>query len=159
MTWADYHPIPGVDWADPSLASSRNFRVALVAVDFPDQPFVITQPKHSDPFGNPQIDPIPRADVARFYADFFGKPQAVNHGHTISGYWMEQSRGKIGIPRIDAFGPYRMPKNLFQYGSTNTTSATDARPASSATDTLSPMPMRSGAPTPGRTSKKNTTSS
>jgi M6 family metalloprotease-like protein len=116
MTWDDYRPIPGVDWADPSLVPARSFRVALVAVDFPDQPFVITRPKHSDPFGNPQIDPIPRADAARFYADFFGKPQAVNHGHTISGYWMEQSRGKIGIPRIDAFGPYRMPKNLFQYG-------------------------------------------
>lgn len=116
MTWADYHPLPGVDWADPALAPARSFRVALVAVDFPDQPFVITLPKNSDLFGNPQIDPIPRADVARFYADFFGKPQGLNHGHTINGYWMEQSRGKIGIPRIDAFGPYRMPKNLFQYG-------------------------------------------
>jgi M6 family metalloprotease-like protein len=116
MTWDDYHPIPGLDWADPALKPARAFRVALVAIDFPDQPFVVTLPKHSDLFGNPQVDPIPRADVARFYADFFGKPQAVNHGHTINGYWMEQSRGRIGIPRIDAFGPYRMPKNLFQYG-------------------------------------------
>jgi M6 family metalloprotease-like protein len=29
---------------------------------------------------------------------------------------MEQSRGQIGIGKIDAFGPYRMPKRLFQYG-------------------------------------------
>ena len=29
---------------------------------------------------------------------------------------MEQSRGQVGIGKIDAFGPYRMPKNLFQYG-------------------------------------------
>ena len=29
---------------------------------------------------------------------------------------MEQSRGTVGIPTIDAFGPYRMPKKLFQYG-------------------------------------------
>ena len=29
---------------------------------------------------------------------------------------MEQSRGQIGIPPLDAYGPYRMPKKLFQYG-------------------------------------------
>ena len=73
-------------------------------------------PKQSDLFGNPQIDPIPRADVAKFYRDFLGTPGPINHGQTINGYWMEQSRGKVGIPPIDAFGPYRMPKNLFQYG-------------------------------------------
>ena len=117
MTWADYRPIPGVNWADPSLVAQRKLRVALVAVDFPDQPFVITVPKQSDLFGNPQIDPIPRADVAKFYRDFLGTPSPINHGHTINGYWMEQSRGKVGIPPIDAFGPYRMTKNLFQYRS------------------------------------------
>lgn len=116
MTWDDYLPIPDINWADPSLEPARKLRVALVAVDFPDQPFVITLPKKSDLFGNPQIDPIPRDNVPRFYADFFNKPQAINHGQTINGYWMEQSGGKIGIPKIDAFGPYRMPKNLFQYG-------------------------------------------
>ena len=117
MTWADYHPIPGMDWADPSLVpSKKSFKVALVAIDFDDQPFVITLPKKSDLFGNPQIDPIPRAQVPQFYADFYNKPSAVNHGHTINGYWMEQSRGRIGIGKIDAYGPYRMPKKLFQYG-------------------------------------------
>ena len=73
-------------------------RVALVAIDFEDQPFVITQPKHSDPFGNPQIDPVPRADVAKFYADFWGMPGPLNHGHTIHEYWMEQSRGQDRHP-------------------------------------------------------------
>jgi M6 family metalloprotease-like protein len=117
MTWADYHPIPGVNWADPALVPTRKqFRVALVAVDFDDQPFVITLPKHSDLFGNPQIDPVPRERVAQFYADFFNTPSALNHGQTINGYWMEQSRGRVGIAKIDAFGPYRMPKKLFQYG-------------------------------------------
>ena len=117
MTWADYHPIPGKDWADPSLVpSKKSFRVALLAVDFPDQPFVITLPKHSDLFGNPQIDPVPRAQVPQFYADFYNKPSPLNHGHTINGYWMEQSRGQVGIGKIDVYGPYRMPKNLFQYG-------------------------------------------
>ncbi len=116
MTWADYRPIPGVDWADPSRKAPRTLRVALVALDFPDQPFVITMPKGSDPYGNPQIDPVRREDVPRFYADFLGKPGPLNHGHTINGYWMEQSRGKVGIELADAYGPYRMPKRLFQYG-------------------------------------------
>src|SRR5215471_3649450 len=117
MTWADYHPIPHVNWADPSLTpAKKQFRVALIAVDFADQPFVITLPKHSDLFGNPQIDPITRERVPQFYADFFNKPGELNHGQTINGYWMEQSRGQVGIGKIDVFGPYRMPKNLFQYG-------------------------------------------
>ena len=117
MTWADYHPIPGVSWSDPSLKpSKKQFKVALIAVDFDDQPFVVTLPKHSDLFGNPQIDPVPRDQVPQFYADFYNTPSAINHRQTINGYWMEQSRGQIGIGKIDTFGPYRMPKKLFQYG-------------------------------------------
>jgi M6 family metalloprotease-like protein len=117
MTWADYRPIPGVTWSDPSLTpTKKQFKVALLAVDFDDQPFVVTLPKHSDLFGNPQIDPISRDRVPQFYADFYNTPSAINHHQTINGYWMEQSRGQIGIGKIDAFGPYRMPKKLFQYG-------------------------------------------
>lgn len=116
MTWADYHPIPGIDWADPKLKPKRGFKMALVAIDYPDQPFVITMKKHSDPFGNPQIDPIPRDQVAKFYADFYNKPSEVNHGHTINGYWMEQSRGQFGITSLEPFGPYRMPTNFWYYG-------------------------------------------
>ncbi|MBK7628433.1 MAG: peptidase M6 [Bacteroidales bacterium] len=116
MTWNDYHPIPGKNWADPSLIPERKFKMALVAVDFPDQPFVITLPKKSDLFGNPQIDPVKREDVPEFYSDFWLKPSEVNHGQTINGYWMEQSRGKFGITVLDAFGPYRMPKNHWEYG-------------------------------------------
>ena len=113
MTWEDYRPIPGKNWADPSLKPERGFRLAVVAIDFPDQPFVITKPKGSDPFGNPQIDPIKREDVPQFYADFFLKPSPINHGQTINGYWMEQSRGKFGITEVDTFGPYRMPKPIW----------------------------------------------
>ena len=117
MTWDDYHQIPGKDWSDPALApSKKSFKIALLAVDFPDQPFVITLPKKSDLFGNPQIDPVPREKVSQFYTDFYNTPSAFNHQHTINGYWMEQSQGQFGIGKIDVFGPYRMPKNLFQYG-------------------------------------------
>jgi M6 family metalloprotease-like protein len=116
MTWADYRPIPGRDWADSSLKPQRGFRLAVVGIDFPDQPFVITLPKGSDPFGNPQIDPVAREKVPQFYADFFMKPGEVNHGQTINGYWMEQSRGRFGITEVDVFGPYRMPKPIWAYG-------------------------------------------
>ena len=116
MTWDDYRPIPGKNWADPSLKPERGFRLAVVAIDFPNQPFVITLPKGSDPFGNPQIDPITREDVPQFYADFYMTPSEVNHGQTINGYWMEQSRGKFGITEVDVFGPYRMPKPIWAYG-------------------------------------------
>ena len=57
-------PHPGPNWADPSLKPERGFKLAVVGIDFPDQPFVITLPKGSDPFGNPQIDPVPREKVA-----------------------------------------------------------------------------------------------
>jgi M6 family metalloprotease-like protein len=116
MTWDDYRPIPGKNWADPTLVPEREFHIALMAMDFPDQPFVITQPRLSDPFGNPQIEPIARGEVSQFYADFFLKPSELNHGQTINGYWMEQSRGKFGVTRIDVFGPYRMPEPLWAYG-------------------------------------------
>jgi M6 family metalloprotease-like protein len=116
MTWDDYRAIPGKNWADPSLKPVREFRMALVAVDFTDQPFVMTLPKGSDLFGNPQIDPVSREEIPQFYADFWLKPSSVNHGQTINGYWMEQSRGRFGITKLDAFGPYRMPRPLWAYG-------------------------------------------
>lgn len=116
MTWDDYRPIPGRNWADPSIKPERGFRLAVVGIDFPGQPFVITFPKGSDPFGNPQIEPVAREEVPRFYADFFMKPSAINHGQTINGYWMEQSRGKFGITEVEVFGPYRMPKPIWAYG-------------------------------------------
>jgi M6 family metalloprotease-like protein len=116
MTWDDYRPIPGRNWADPSLKPGRGFRLAVVGIDFPGQPFVVTLPKGSDPFGNPQIDPVAREKVPQFYADFFMKPSEVNHGQTINGYWMEQSRGRFGITEVETFGPYRMPKPIWAYG-------------------------------------------
>jgi len=116
MTWADYKPIPGINWADPARKPEREFKMALVAVDFSDQPFVITQPKYSDPFGNPQVDPIKREEVPQFYSDFWLKPNKYNYGQTIHGYWMEQSRGKFGITLLEPFGPYRMPRPHWAYG-------------------------------------------
>lgn len=116
ITWADYRPLPVKNRGDPALKPERGFKLAVVAVDFPDQPFVITRPKGSDPFGNPQIEPIPREQVPQFYADFFTKPTPHNRGLNIHHYWMEISRGKFGLTQVDAFGPYRMPKPYWWYG-------------------------------------------
>jgi M6 family metalloprotease-like protein len=116
MTWADYRPIPGRDWADPSLKPKRGFKLAVVGIDFPGQPFVVSLPKGTDPFGNPQIEPVLRDKVPQFYADFWMTPNETNHGRTINGYWMEQSRGRFGITSVEVFGPYLMPKPIWHYG-------------------------------------------
>ncbi|MBE1491656.1 metallopeptidase domain-containing protein [Plantactinospora soyae] len=116
MTWDDYRAVPGGNWADPARQpSQRKLRIALVAADNPDQPFVITQPRASDPFRNPQVAPVARADVAKFYADFWGTPSALNHGHTVHEYWMEQTNGRVGV-EFTPFGPYRLPRPQFEYG-------------------------------------------
>src|SRR6185295_278768 len=42
MTWNDYVPIPGATWNDPErLGSVKTIRLAILAADFPDQPFVM----------------------------------------------------------------------------------------------------------------------
>ena len=116
MTWDDYKPIPGTSWNDPTkVASEKTIRLAILCADFPDVPFVMTLPKNSDIYGNPQVDPIKREEVAKYTHDFYTKPQAVNHGHTIHEYWMEQSRGKVGVA-VTTFGPYRMPSKSYAYG-------------------------------------------
>lgn len=117
MTWDDYTPIPGTHWADPSVSGSvRNFAGALVLVDFPNQPFVVTQPANSTIYGNPStVHDLPRADVPGFYRDFLNKPSPLNHGHTIHEYWMEDSGGRFGIT-LNSFGAYQMPANSHEYG-------------------------------------------
>ena len=108
MTWADYKPIPGVNWAtDTRAPSERTIKIAMVLFDFEDQPFVVTLPKGSDPFGNPQIDPIKREEVPKFYHDFWNKPQPLNNHRSVHEYWMELSHGRIGV-EFTPFGPYRL---------------------------------------------------
>ena len=54
QTWADYHEIPGSPYADPTIEPTvERFNVALILTDFPDTPFVVTQPQGSTVFGNP----------------------------------------------------------------------------------------------------------
>ena len=58
--------------------------------------------------------PIQRAEVAKYYADFWNKPQDLNHHHTVNEYWMELSHGKIGVT-FDPYGPYHMPHKMIEY--------------------------------------------
>ncbi|KAI1148481.1 hypothetical protein F4825DRAFT_94472 [Nemania diffusa] len=118
MTWADYVKPPGTTWSDSSQrGSERNFNIALVVVDYPDHPFVITQQAGSTPFGNPQpvVSGLSRDEVPTFYRDFLNKPSDLNHNHTLHEYWMEDSGGRYGVD-LTVFGAYEMPSLAYQYG-------------------------------------------
>jgi len=56
-----------------------------------------------DPFGNPQIDPIKRDDVAKFYANFsHARPLNLATRSTSTGW---RRRAQDRIPKIDALRP------------------------------------------------------
>ncbi|KAI0196990.1 hypothetical protein F4808DRAFT_439090 [Astrocystis sublimbata] len=121
MTWADYVKPPGTTWSDPSRkGSERNFNIALVVVDYPDHPFVITQEPESTPFKNPQpvVSSLSREEVPTFYRDFLNKPSELNRMHTLHEYWMEDSGGRFGVD-LTVFGAYEMPSRSYQYGIDN----------------------------------------
>lgn len=118
MKWSDYKKPPGTNWADPAVKGSvRTFKGALVLADYPNQPFVITQPKNSTVFGNPSAEAngVPRDQVAQFYQNFLNKPGTLNRGHSLHEYWMEDSGGRYGV-ELTAFGPYRLPGKSHEYG-------------------------------------------
>ncbi|MEU4226117.1 M6 family metalloprotease domain-containing protein [Nonomuraea sp. NPDC026600] len=117
MTWADYKKVPGTNWNDPAVkGSKRTFKGALVLLDYPNQPFVVTQPKGSTIYLNPSAEAhdVPRDQVAKFYQDFLNTPNALNKGHTIHEYWMEDSGGRYGV-ELTGFGPYTMPGKDHEY--------------------------------------------
>lgn len=117
MTWADYKKVPATNWNDPNVKGSvRTFKGALVLLDYPNQPFVVTQPQGSTIFKNPsaQAHDVPRDQVAKFYQDFLNTPNDLNKGHTIHEYWMEDSGGRIGV-ELTGFGPYTMPGKDHEY--------------------------------------------
>ncbi|NYI72609.1 M6 family metalloprotease-like protein [Naumannella cuiyingiana] len=116
LTWDDYVATPGADWSDPGREPTvKKWRAAIVLLDYPDEPFQVTQPKGSTPWGNPDlVSDLPREDVPQFFADFLNKPSELNRGHTLNEYWMETSAGRYGVELVP-FGPYRLPKKSYQY--------------------------------------------
>jgi M6 family metalloprotease-like protein len=121
MTWDDFVAPPGTNWSDPSRRGSvRNFNIALVTLDYPDEPFVVTQPPRSTIFGNPQpaASGLSRDAVPGYYRDLLNTPNALNGGHTLHEYWMNDSGGRYGVD-LTAFGAYQMPAKSFEYGISN----------------------------------------
>lgn len=117
MTWADYKPIPGTFRVNEARKPTRRtFRGALVLGDYRDRRFAVTQPLGANPYGNPRADlRLARNQVPAFFRDFLNKPQPLNHGLTVNGYWMENSAGQLGV-ELDSYGVYELPGKAHEYG-------------------------------------------
>jgi M6 family metalloprotease-like protein len=120
LTWADYRAVPDArrEFYDGSAQGSQTqYRTAIILIDYPDQPFLITQAPGTHPFGNPQPGwtPIAPADVAQWMHDYYAVPNQYNGGKTLNSYWMEDSHGRIGVD-VEVFGPYTMAAKSFEYG-------------------------------------------
>jgi M6 family metalloprotease-like protein len=120
LTWDDYVPVPDErpEFYDGSATGSQSqYRTAIILMEFPDEPFLISQPPESHPFGNPQPgwQPVPDDQVNQWMHDYYAVPNEYNGFRTLSGYWMEDSHGRIGVD-VDVFGPYMMPGKLHEYG-------------------------------------------
>ena len=158
LTWADYVPVPDRNPAyyEPATAGTESqYRTAIVLVDFPDQPFLISQPPGSHPFGNPQPGwtPIAPAEVRQWMHEYYSTPNQYNGGMTIHSYWIEDTHGRIGVEPT-TFGPYTMPGDLHEYGLAQFNGnrqlagrLQSARQATPATATSGSPQVRSGAPT------------
>ena len=120
LTWADYRAVPDArpEFYDGSADGSQSqYKTAIILIDYPDQPFLITQPAGTHPFGNPQPGwtPVAPGDVNQWMHDYYAVPNQYNGGKTLNSYWMEDSHGRIGVD-VDAFGPYTMSAKSFEYG-------------------------------------------
>jgi M6 family metalloprotease-like protein len=120
LTWAAYKAVPDghPEFYDGSVDGTQSqYKTAIILIDYPDQPFLITQPPGTHPFGNPQPGwtPVAPEDVNQWMHDYYAVPNQYNGGRTLSGYWMEDSHGKIGVD-VEVFGPYTMAAKSFEYG-------------------------------------------
>ena len=120
LTWADYRAVPDArpEFYDGSAEGSQSqYRTAIILIDYPDQPFLITQAAGTHPFGNPQPGwtPVAPGDVNQWMHDYYAVPNQYNGGKTLNSYWMEDSHGRIGVD-VDTFGPYTMSAKSFEYG-------------------------------------------
>ena len=120
LTWAAYTPVPDArpEFYDGSVDGTQSqYKTAIILIDYSDQPFLITQAPGTHPFGNPQPGwtPVAPEDVNQWMHDYYAVPNQYNGGKTLSGYWMEDSHGKIGID-VEVFGPYTMAAKSFEYG-------------------------------------------
>jgi M6 family metalloprotease-like protein len=119
LTWDAYVPFRPDEWnsATTSQGTQNQYKTAIILVDYSDQPFLITQPAGTHPFGNPQEgwEPVPQDEVNQWMMEYYSVPNEFNGGQTLHAYWMEDTHGKIGVD-VTVFGPYRMPGKQFEYG-------------------------------------------
>ena len=168
MTWADYRPVPGTNWADPSLVPTgaqaedrgRGGRLLRPAVR-----------DHAAQAQRSVRQPADRSgsrasDVPKFYADFNGKPSASTTGHTVREYWMEQTNGRIGMTLHavravpDAAPAVRVrPQRVQPERHRGRDTAAAARPGTPATATWTATSTRSGPPTTAEHPPTSSTSS
>jgi M6 family metalloprotease-like protein len=121
MSWGDYRPIPGVQWLAEGNEPPKTLRAALILGDFQDQKFRV-QEDTVDPTGQRGLG---LEDPAQFWLDYLFKkpePNGYNHGHTVGEYWLENSYGLIGVD-AEAFGPYTLAGNMYEYGIPDQTGA------------------------------------
>ena len=120
LTHADFNPVPDRRpefYDSTSVGSQSQYKTAIILVDYPDQPFLISQPSNSHPFGNPQPGwtPVAPEEVNDWMRRYYDEPNQYNGFHTLHSYWMEDTHGKIGVD-VTVFGPYRMPGKQWEYG-------------------------------------------
>ena len=117
MEWSDYKPIPEVDWKDPEVEATKTLRAALILGDFQDQKFRVSETT-KDPTGQFGLGVD---DPAKYWVDLLFKdtsPTTPQRGHTVGEYWLENSYGLIDVD-AEAFGPYTMEGNMYEYGVTD----------------------------------------
>ena len=147
--------IPGTKWADPAKKGSvENFKGALVLVDYPNQPFVVTQPAQLHHLRQPDHGQR-RARGRRCRSSTrtsSTRPSKLNRGHTIHEYWMEDSGGRYGID-LKAFGavPDAGQEPRVRHRGEHPGRRAAAPPATPATATSAPTPAPRGAPTSATT--------
>lgn len=115
MTWDEWQDVPTVDWSELELPDAELQKGLIILVEYADKEFISTQPKGSDPMGNPQIDPVEREDLAEFWKSFLNVPSELNHYTTIDDFWRENSYGQWKVD-IEVYGPYKLEGMEWEYG-------------------------------------------
>ena len=99
------------------LLPRRALRIALLAVDFEDQPFVITLPRESDPLRQSAGRAGSQGAGARSSTPTSTRSPSAqprpDHQRLLDG---AVAGHRSASRRLTPIGPYRMPKKLFQYG-------------------------------------------
>ena len=115
MTWDEWQDVPTVDWSELDLPEADLQKGLIILVEYADKQFISTQPKGSDPMGNPQIDPVKEEDLAEFWKEFLNVPSELNHYTTIDEFWRENSYGQWKV-EIEVYGPYVLEGMEWEYG-------------------------------------------